>query len=356
MLKTIKVNTSHRSSVFTSQIQKTPETTCKPGPVDSSSQGNPGQNNGIPVDGSDSADYLVWITDHHSSLKSKFTKVIFITVLVTSILGAVGNGMVIWLLGFCIKRSHFTTYILNLAMADSGVLLSLMLRFTFSYVSISYFAFQRYFDIVILVLVSLFLLMYSTSQFLLTAISIDRCVAVFFPLWHQCKRPPRLSTIVCALIWVFSLSLTASSITLVLLNPNAILIRNFFQLIVNAALCLPVMTIATASLFLKVRVKARRLQRGKLLTVVFLTLLFFILFAFPYNIMSIFYVFGGLSGDIRILALLLSCLNSSVNPVIYFLVGKQWKSGHKESMKMLLQKVFREEEGCAEETPVETQL
>ncbi|XP_060099063.1 mas-related G-protein coupled receptor member H-like [Heteronotia binoei] len=290
--------------------------------------------------------------DHGGEESLRSSIVIHITVLVISIFGAMGNGAVIWLLGFRIKRNPFMTYILNLAVADFGVLLFVTIAISRSISKIFIFHFP------LDVFFSLFLLMYSASQFLLTAVSIDRCVAVFFPLWHQCKRPSLLSTIVCALIWVFSVFLTASTYVVMYLKPRKT-IQNFYQLIVNAGLCLPVMTIATVSLFIRVCFKTEQHRRGRLLTIVLFALLFFLLFAFPYNIISILIVTDHITAHFTLHiirgAILLACLNSSVNPYIYFLVGRRWKSRRWESMRVILQKVFREEEGCTEETPVATQ-
>ncbi|XP_060099061.1 mas-related G-protein coupled receptor member H-like [Heteronotia binoei] len=276
-------------------------------------------------------------------------EVISIPLLVICIFGVLGNGIVIWLLGFRIKRNPFITYILNLAVADFGVLLSvivelLSLRFISSSVFLNIYK----------VFFFLSLAMYSASQFLLTAISIDRCVAVFFPFWHQCKRPPRSSTIVCALTWALSILLTAMTIAFTHFNPWEKNIGSFCQLILNAVLCLPVMTIAAMALFLKVCLKEQQHRRGKLLTVVCLTLLFFLLFAFPYNVISILSGFNHVSVNIKRVAALLICLNSGVNPVVYFLVGKPWKSRSRESMKIILQKVFKEDKSCTEDTQLES--
>ncbi|XP_015273022.1 PREDICTED: proto-oncogene Mas-like [Gekko japonicus] len=281
---------------------------------------------------------------------------IHISVLVICIFGAVGNGIVIWLLGFRIKRNPFSTFILNLAVADLGVLLSVPfivfdMRTAFRYY---YFYVNK---ITYLVFLFLFLSTYSTSQFLLTAISIDRCVAVFFPLWHRCHRPPHLSAIVCALIWVLSFLLTTITYTLVFIYLNeTVSMEEYYQFIANALLCLPVMMIATGALFIKVCLKTKQHRRGKLLTIVLLTLLFFLLFAFPLNVKYIVDIFTDLSEYVTDGAIVLACLNSSVNPAIYILVGRQWRSRQRESMKMIFQKVFKEEEGCLEEAPVETQL
>ncbi|XP_077209014.1 mas-related G-protein coupled receptor member H-like [Paroedura picta] len=284
---------------------------------------------------------------HYSTVNRNVIIIIMIT-LVISVLGTVGNGVVIWLLGFRIKRNPFMTYILNLAVADFGVLLLadyLILDFCFRR-GPSSLSKAKTWSI-------LCLFMYSASQYLLTAISIDRCVAVFFPVWHQCKRPWHLSTIVCALIWMISALVTAITSALVFYKPYERAMEKYYQLILNAVVCFPVMAVASVSLFIKVCLKARQPQRGRLLTIVLLTLLFFLLCAFPYNVIFILEDFGYLQGFpyIPFCGFLLGCLNSSINPVIYFLVGSKWKSRRRENLKMVLQKVFKEEEGCTEETP-----
>ncbi|KAL8181619.1 UNVERIFIED_CONTAM: hypothetical protein K2H54_013426 [Gekko kuhli] len=277
-----------------------------------------------------------------------------ISVWVICIFGAVGNGIVIWLLGFRIKRNPFSTYILNLAIADLGVLLSVPFIVAHMWTAFNYYYFYEK-KITYLAFLFLFLSTYSTSQFLLTAISIDRCVAVFFPLWHRCHRPPHLSTIVCALIWFLSFLFSTITYTIVFLYLNrTIRTEEYYQFIVNGLLCLPVMTIATGALFIKVCFKAQQHRRGKLLTIILLTLLFFLLFAFPLNVKYIVDVFTDLPVYITRGAIILACLNSSVNPAIYILVGRRWKSRKRESMKMIFQKVFKEEEICTE--GVEIQL
>ncbi|KAL8181618.1 UNVERIFIED_CONTAM: hypothetical protein K2H54_013396 [Gekko kuhli] len=290
-------------------------------------------------------------TDYGRGKSSNYHVVTAISMWVICIFGAVGNGIVIWLLGFRIKGNTCSAYILNLAIADLGVLLSVAFIAAEMWI-----VFLHVFPIMAAILLFLFLSMYSSSQFLLTAISIDRCVAVFFPLWHRCHRPPHLSTTVCALIWLLSFLLTAITYNLIFLKLHETKMAEYYQLVANALLCLPVMTIATVSLFIKVCSKARQRRRGKLLTVILLTLLFFLLFAFPFNVVFLLHIFNYLPSYASDFAMLLACLNSSVNPAIYILVGRQGKSRKRESMKMVFQKIFKEEESCLEETPVETQL
>ncbi|CAI5778949.1 proto-oncogene Mas-like [Podarcis lilfordi] len=219
-------------------------------------------------------------SDDGSTVSLKLTQSIANSAfIIICIFGFLGNGMVIRLLGFHIKRNPFTTYILNLSIADFGVLAALLTIIlpvvTFYEKSHVAFLFRK-------VLYELFFFTYSVGQFLLTAISIDRSVAVLFPLWHRCHRPARSSTIICALIWTLSFLLSGIHLTLLLTQsfPNSNLV---YQLIVNALICTPLMVTSTLILALKVCCKSEQKQRGKLLTTILLALLFFLIFAFPLN-------------------------------------------------------------------------
>uniref|UniRef100_A0A670JK36 G-protein coupled receptors family 1 profile domain-containing protein n=1 Tax=Podarcis muralis TaxID=64176 RepID=A0A670JK36_PODMU len=275
-----------------------------------------------------------------------------ISYILISNLGLLGNGTVIWLLGFCIKRTHFTTYILNLSMADFGLL-------TVTFIDRMSFIVGKYFtypadDMFYLI----FLFMYTTGQFLLTAISIDRCVAVLFPLWYRCHRPPNMSTAVCASIWGLSSISPAIHFTLLLSDFN-ISSTLGIQIIVNGFLCLPLMTVTTLILFVRVCFKSHQRRRGKLLIMVLLALFFFIIFSFPLNAVFItLFVLHSVPPFFSQYAFILSSLNSSVNPLIYFLVGRQRRGRCRQSMKAIFQNVFKEDENPAEagEISLETQF
>nr|XP_020670717.1 proto-oncogene Mas-like [Pogona vitticeps] len=275
-------------------------------------------------------------------------------ILLISLLGLVGNGVVIWLLGFRIKRNPYTTYILNLSVADFGVLVCLI--FTAISKSVDILNGRNHFDYLYFYInFDLFFFAYSTSQFLLAAISIERCMAAFFPLWHRCHRPPHLSAIACALIWILSSLLPAVNITLHVTNIS-FTHDVLFQLIVNVFLCAPLMLISTLTFFIKFYSKANQLQRGKLITAILLALLFFLIFAFPLNLIYIIlYIFSIHFSFVTLLSLILigllcASLNSSINPLIYFLVGKRLRQSHaRVSIKVALQRVFDDDQDCKRE-------
>ncbi|XP_066479303.1 mas-related G-protein coupled receptor member H-like [Tiliqua scincoides] len=275
---------------------------------------------------------------------------------VVCIFGLVGNGAVIYLLGFCMKRTPFTIYILNLAVADSGVLVATIFEVVLHIVKMHLLDSLLYFHVVSR---SLFRFAYSTSQFLLTAISIDRCVSVLFPLWYQCRRPEKLSSVLCALIWLLSFPVHATCFAFEITSRPETFPSVFYAFLVNAVVCLPLIVVSTLILSVRFCFKSQQRQRGKLLTAILLTLFFFLFLAFPFNIVFLFFSNPLSSHEYRLnvkcynlteYGLLCASLNSFVNPLLYFLIGRMKKGLCRENLKLILQRVFIEkEEDCREE-------
>ncbi|NXS63329.1 MRGRD protein, partial [Brachypteracias leptosomus] len=95
-----------------------------------------------------------------------------------SVCGLVGNGIVVWFLGFQMKRNPFTVYILNLAIADFLLLLLLLARLTFLTMTYVYCVFLYEMLHIYYILRHLILFCYFASMYFLTAISVERCLSV----------------------------------------------------------------------------------------------------------------------------------------------------------------------------------
>ncbi|XP_062987412.1 proto-oncogene Mas-like [Elgaria multicarinata webbii] len=258
--------------------------------------------------------------------------------LMISLFGLLGNGTVIRLLGFHMKRNSFTIYILNLAVADFAVLIALMLRA----IDVILIAHQESLNLIVMVAFGIiFFFMYNTSQLLLTAISIERCVAVWFPIWHQCHRPPKLSTIVCALIWVLSLILCGIHIIVIAAGCDPLV-----HAIVTILICYPLMATSTLTLFVKICFTQKKQKRTKTLTVILLALLFCLIFGIPPAIYTVFVYYHGfrLVLTFENIVCLCACLNSSINPMLYFFAGRGKKVQSRVSLRDRLQRVFFDEQ------------
>ncbi|XP_060099067.1 proto-oncogene Mas-like [Heteronotia binoei] len=272
---------------------------------------------------------------------SHFSLITCILVFPICIAGIVGNGIVIWLLGFCMKRNPFTTYVLNLAIADTGVLIASIL----GYIVLTLILSAAYSLLGFYIYFWAWSFMYITDQLLLTIISVDRCVAVLFPLWHRCHRPPHLSRMVCVSVWVLSFLIAVLDFFLSFVNEFILL-----QFILNIAICTPIMAISTIILFVKIRTQQHK--QGRLLPVISLALFLFLLFGFPVNYSTIvFYLLDDLeikSTDRVMIAWMVAfvcaILNCSVNPLIYFLMGRKKTGQLRQSMKGILQSIFKDEE------------
>ncbi|ETE57177.1 Mas-related G-protein coupled receptor member H, partial [Ophiophagus hannah] len=265
--------------------------------------------------------------------------IILSATLIICCIGLSLNGIVIWLLGFQIKRNPFTVLILNLAIADFGFLFFMAIHCSDFFVN---FVPEK----ILLWIIFLFHIMYINGLFLLTAISIDRCVAVLFPIWHRCSRPKHLSPAVCAFFWIFSFLLGGIPNVMEYVFKYATI--SSLHLVVTAVICLPLITISTMILFIKICLKPKQIKRKRLLAMILITLLCFLILSVPLYIFLLIDYFPEMTYFFEVHLLnfyftLSTCLNSSVNPVIYFLVGKKKRTQSRESIKIIFQRVFRED-------------
>ncbi|KAL7836393.1 hypothetical protein AOLI_G00276770 [Acnodon oligacanthus] len=141
--------------------------------------------NSTPLTGTEYSDYKNHSTSQTTDSSSCDVTCIFYAVanVIVFILGVAGNGLVIWIAGFKVKKSVVSTWYLSLAMSD--FIFCSFLPFSVVYMVKNEWLFGRFmckFTSFIM-----WLNMFS-SIFLLVIISVDRCVTVMFPVWAQNKR------------------------------------------------------------------------------------------------------------------------------------------------------------------------
>ncbi|KAM4779431.1 LOW QUALITY PROTEIN: mas-related G-protein coupled receptor member A1-like [Cyanocitta cristata] len=263
--------------------------------------------------------------------------------LLIGLCGLAGNGAVLWLLGFCIRRSPITIYILNLAVADFAFLLFALLS-TVLYLledgSCSMIMPLTYWSLLFPVSVLSYIVGLAAD-----GLSIERCRSILCPLCCCCcHRPQCLLGVVCALLWALSTSIMATGMFLCQSHkPEHCRVARTCMYALNSFLFAPAMVISSTILFLKVKCGSQQQQHQRLDFVVSLTVLAFALLALPptpcnflqnlgYTIMSSNAVF------------LLTCIHSTINPFIYSLAGRCWKPCSVGSLQLSLQRVFEETE------------
>ncbi|XP_062477967.1 mas-related G-protein coupled receptor member X1-like [Pezoporus occidentalis] len=271
------------------------------------------------------------------------------------VFGMVGNGIVLWFLGFQMKRNPFTVYILNLAVADCSLLLLYFLLilglFNLTIICYGLDSFLPFFTKYIGAVPFLCHLLVLSSLGLLTAVSTERCVSVIFPIWYRCHRPKHLSGVVSGVLWAgvgtFSLSIYISS----LLGQRHNMLFASVGIVYSVILSLT-MLISNVSMVMRLRCGSQRRRLGKLYVAVVLNIIFFFALGMPFSVNAFLrLLYNGFLFHERV-TLVLALLNSSINPVIYFLVGSCRQRRFQGSIQVALRRVFEEKGRSKEESPV----
>ncbi|KAF0881905.1 MRGX1 protein, partial [Crocuta crocuta] len=262
--------------------------------------------------------------------------------------GLVGNVTVLWLLVFRIQRTAFSVYILNLAGADFLFLSSHITYDLEALIKVHFvpFTIPHFFT-------TMWTFSYIASLSILSAISTERCLSVLCPIWYRCHRPKHTSTVMCGLLWALSLLLS-------ILEGEycGYLFRDFdsglcqaFDFIAVAWLIFLFVLLSGSSLALLTRLLcgSRRMRLTRLYVTVALTVLAFLFCGLPYGIhvFLLFWIQDHLNmplSRLYLAAIALSCVNSCVNPIIYFFVGsfrQRWPRQRK-TLKMVLQRALED--------------
>ncbi|XP_053287927.1 chemerin-like receptor 1 [Pleuronectes platessa] len=121
------------------------------------------------------------------------------------VLGVLGNGVVIWVTGFKMKKTINTVWFLNLAVAD--FLFTAFLPLGVTYTALDYhWPFGNFMCRLNALVLSLNMF---ASVYFLMVISVNRCVSVVWPVWAQNHRSVRKASCVSLVVWILALILSA---------------------------------------------------------------------------------------------------------------------------------------------------
>ncbi|XDV31946.1 hypothetical protein PO909_002863 [Leuciscus waleckii] len=243
-------------------------------------------------------------------------------------LGIVGNGLVIFVTGYKMKTTVNSIWFLNLAIADFIFILIIILYIVT--------AFNNF-----VAVLNMF-----ASIFLLTAISLDRCLSTWVIVWAQNKRTLVKARIICAFVWVLSI---LCSIPFVIYRPFKSLVIYRFMV----GFLIPFLIIASS--YIAIGVRAKRLKRGKKLKpfrVIISVIMAFFICWFPFHVQQLSTViakenkwsdFKKVLKHIGPFANCLVHLNSCLNPILYVFMCEEFKKKLKQSLLLVLETAFAEE-------------
>ncbi|KAM9724251.1 chemerin-like receptor 1 [Menidia menidia] len=143
--------------------------------------------------------------DDHAKLRQSLNNMSLVVYCMAFVLGVLGNGVVIWVTGFKMKRTVNTVWFLNLAVAD--FLFTAFLPLSVTYTALDFHWPFGKFMCKLNTTIS-FLNMFA-SVYILVVISVDRCVSVVWPVWAQNHRNARKASIVSLCVWVLALVLSS---------------------------------------------------------------------------------------------------------------------------------------------------
>lgn len=263
--------------------------------------------------------------------------------------GMLGNGIVLWLLTFHIKRTPFSLYVLNLAGSD----------FTYLFLEviwvINYLIYRPSFKNIINLLTNMGLhVTFTVGLGLLASISTQRCLSILFPIWYRNHHPKKGPMVVCGLLWILSPILNLPKVYYCVVKVEELplsgcdTVSKLSGTLMLSMLLL--MTLSSLILFIRILWSAQKYKPKKLVILILLTVLVFLVCAVPHGINHSVFNWKAMYNHIfHEISYLLSCVNSSANPFIYFFIGSLRHQRLKEPLRIVLQRALRDDSDPSED-------
>ncbi|XP_039626499.1 G-protein coupled receptor 1-like isoform X1 [Polypterus senegalus] len=286
----------------------------------------------------------------------------------TFVLGSLGNGLIIWVTGFRMKKTSNTVWFLNLAIAD--FVFTLFLPFSIVYTALVFhWPFGRFWcklnsTIMVLNLYS--------SVFLLTAISFDRCLSVLAAVWAHNHRNVTKIWKACLLLWLVAGIMSAPYFYFREIETEGNSTKCFNKVTSGQhqaltitrfifGFLIPFMVIITC--YSIILWKYSKIRYNKLFRVTVAVIITFFLCWTPFHIFQLLElkVHGDHSPDLHHLLSLgipistsLTFLNSCMNPLLYVCMCREFRPILRSTSLLMFEKTFWEDPIIAPLTPLAT--
>lgn len=320
-------------------------------------------------------------SEEHTKLRQSLNIMSVIVYCLAFLLGVLGNGVVIWVTGFKMKKTVNTVWFLNLAVAD--FLFTAFLPLSVTYTAMDFHWPFGKFMCKLNTTIS-FLNMFA-SVYILVVISVDRYVSVVWPIWAQNYRNVRKASCVSLCVWVLALILSApyfifrdtgpayhnkdiincfnnfafsddydspSVIQLRLFRHQAMTITRFvLGFVVPFSIIVSCYAVIIHRLRRNRTLASKSSRPFKIIAAIIIT--FFLCWA-PFHIMGLIELVhhsANLSNEILDhiitigvpIATSLAFLNSCLNPLLYVFMGQDFKDKVRKSILNVLESAFQEE-------------
>ncbi|ELW71939.1 Mas-related G-protein coupled receptor member E [Tupaia chinensis] len=258
--------------------------------------------------------------------------------------GLLGNGAVLWQLSSNVYRNPFAIYLLDVACADL-IFLSCHMVAVIPDLLRGQLDFPSFIQTS---LATLRFFCYIVGLSLLAAVSVEQCLATFFPAWYLCRRPRHLTTCVCALTWALCLLLhllLSGACTQFFGEPSRHLCRTLW-LVAGALLAVLCCAMGGASLLLLLRLERgpQRHQPRGFPALILLAVLLFLFCGLPFGI---YWLSRNLHWHIPHyfyhFSFLMAGMHSAAKPVIYFCLGSTRGRRMREPLRLVLQRALGDE-------------
>ncbi|XP_041799100.1 chemokine-like receptor 1 [Chelmon rostratus] len=317
--------------------------------------------------------------DQYAELRKPLHTMSLIVYSLAFVFGVLGNGVVIWMTGFKMKKTVNTVWFLNLAVAD--FLFTAFLPLSVTYTAMDFHWPFGKFMCKLNSTIS-FLNMFS-SVYILVVISVDRCVSVVWPVWAQNHRSVRKASGVSLGVWVLALILSApyfifrdtgpsynNDDIIVCFNnfafsddyttPSVIELRNFrLQAMTITRFLLgfvvPFTVIVSCYAVIIHRLRRNRTlasQLGRTSKIIAAVITSFFLCWAPYHIMALIELVNEMATHATLdhvttigvpIATSLAFINSCLNPLLYVFMGQDFKDKVRKSILNALETAFQDE-------------
>ncbi|XP_063797762.1 C3a anaphylatoxin chemotactic receptor-like [Pseudophryne corroboree] len=267
---------------------------------------------------------------------------------ITFVLGITGNGLVIWIAGYKMKKAS-AVWFLHLAIADFICCASLPFKFGEWALYIDNYVFNTLCKISTGVL---YITMCASVNFL-SAMSIDRCASIMWPLWSKIHRTPNRVRTISVQIWVLSLMLSVPHVALnvayidisecigkcALTTAHGKMMK-IIRFVTMFLLPFTIILLCYGVILSKLKNVKRPKKSQRSYRIIIAVLTCFFICWFPYYTWPLVptnYIPLHIDNTINIMCVCMAYFNSCINPILYVFIGQDFKESFIKSIPSRLE-------------------